>query len=904
MKRLRVLAILALAAGTVMAGVAFNPPRIEGRLQPDRIRPESGHAWIADVRADVPFPYVVRGSEVGVAPSGVLVLTEDGLALGPADAPHDTIRREGRGAYSHWSDSLYFSTIDNSDPRSNGRRYEYSVRAAAPASLKIVSMVLAAAGGLLLAALRGTATATGNEVQPLRHAGPARDRLAIACFVGAALAVALLVWLHIAPPLLRFEVTADHLEAGPGNTRIVDLRHCCRRLAGLVRTDPALLQVYAMNGERYVRAPSPAALMTSRQHSFAVAGSNLVLSAPPPEASSLLVVGRPAPSRAAGLLSVLLLVVGGLLATRRETLLAATRPWQGAGWRAATAVAVACVALTTICVSAVVGLWMTGQSAPLSLSGYLPVSDALGYYRCAVAGVGFETTAEHGHDVDYCSRRALYPNFLATILWLLDWRAAYALLALGGIAALSIAALGLAVARAHGPVAALVAVFGCLVFAKEWALGNFMTESLGLAAGCTGAACLLYFATTRGTSWLVIGLALVSAALTSRAGALFVYPLLIAWAYWFSARTHWFSPRAAGLVLASIAVGPASQAVAVWAMGGDIGHTGGNFSTVLYGLSTGSRDWSESYRVFAKEFATMPEREVFRIVQDKALENIAASPSVLIGSLRNAFVSFFLLPGYLLPGTAHASPWFLVPLGVGVCRCLLRTRDARHALLLAVLVGELASVPWIIDSGGPRVLAATVWSRVVIVGIGLSTMVAVIPALLRTARATPPAHVSRAERALPVGLAGGLLALVLLPATPLRYLMRIPVVEQAATCPEGSQHVTARLGKESIALGAQDSPSLPFDGVLTLMPGQLEADETHRGAWWHASIGKLASGTYLLYVFDVNSRAAGRFHPIVLERGQSLPSEASTVTLCVGATDRSRQVGDHFPQRAQAVIPN
>ena len=51
-------------------------------------------------------------------------LVEDGKPLGPAHAIHALIRSAGRGAYSHWGDTLYLSTSDNSDPNTNRRRYE------------------------------------------------------------------------------------------------------------------------------------------------------------------------------------------------------------------------------------------------------------------------------------------------------------------------------------------------------------------------------------------------------------------------------------------------------------------------------------------------------------------------------------------------------------------------------------------------------------------------------------------------------------------------------------------------------------------------------------------------------------------------------------------------------------
>jgi len=52
-----------------------------------------------------------------------LQVLEDGVPLGPAHAPHSDIADEGGGRYSHWGDSLLFSSSDNSDPRTNGRAY-------------------------------------------------------------------------------------------------------------------------------------------------------------------------------------------------------------------------------------------------------------------------------------------------------------------------------------------------------------------------------------------------------------------------------------------------------------------------------------------------------------------------------------------------------------------------------------------------------------------------------------------------------------------------------------------------------------------------------------------------------------------------------------------------------------
>ncbi len=51
------------------------------------------------------------------------ILLEDGRAIGPGNALHADIGTKGGGLFSFWKGNLYFSTSDNSDPRTNGRKY-------------------------------------------------------------------------------------------------------------------------------------------------------------------------------------------------------------------------------------------------------------------------------------------------------------------------------------------------------------------------------------------------------------------------------------------------------------------------------------------------------------------------------------------------------------------------------------------------------------------------------------------------------------------------------------------------------------------------------------------------------------------------------------------------------------
>jgi hypothetical protein len=91
---------------------AFLRPR--WRLSLGRIEPETGFCYTARV-----WPWIM--SDLNGA-SG-LELYEDGVKLPHGHAPHDAIRELGQGRYSHWGRRVYFAASDNSDPRSNGRRY-------------------------------------------------------------------------------------------------------------------------------------------------------------------------------------------------------------------------------------------------------------------------------------------------------------------------------------------------------------------------------------------------------------------------------------------------------------------------------------------------------------------------------------------------------------------------------------------------------------------------------------------------------------------------------------------------------------------------------------------------------------------------------------------------------------
>ena len=98
--------------GVVRALAASVRPRFRGEL--------------TEIHHDQAWCYVARlGARLISDLDGrsAVVLFENGQPLPHPHSSHDEIRAFGGGRYSHWGDTIFFSSLDNTDPSSNGRRY-------------------------------------------------------------------------------------------------------------------------------------------------------------------------------------------------------------------------------------------------------------------------------------------------------------------------------------------------------------------------------------------------------------------------------------------------------------------------------------------------------------------------------------------------------------------------------------------------------------------------------------------------------------------------------------------------------------------------------------------------------------------------------------------------------------
>jgi hypothetical protein len=365
-------------------------------------------------------------------------------------------------------------------------------------------------------------------------------------------------------------------------------------------------------------------------------------------------------------------------------------------------------------------LWHSGYSDDKIIGGLLPFRDGFDYFNGAdwILSGSFIRNINEG-----AAWRPLYPGFLASLLWITGRNLQWAIALQVALAGLSFSLAACQVARKWGSAAA--AVFATLIyFYIQPLIGTVYTETLGLALGCLGFVLILRAVERHGSMQLIAALAVLMLAVSVRAGAFFIFPLLILWAGWAWRGTRRFSARHAGLalltvVLTYLALNTAYNKLTVEPGGFPFG----NFAFTIYGQVNGGAGYHKAF-------------------EDLGVRN----PAVILRAAERFFVAH---PQGFAVGAAKAYRDFLSPLwgifgfgltsgdiALAILLCLLLLfglyRLVRQwalpdsPLLLAGFIGILLSVPFLppID-GGIRIYASTMPLIYVIPAIAVAALLRV-----------------------------------------------------------------------------------------------------------------------------------------------------------------------------------
>jgi hypothetical protein len=259
-----------------------------------------------------------------------------------------------------------------------------------------------------------------------------------------------------------------------------------------------------------------------------------------------------------------------------------------------------------------------------ALGGILPFSDSANFYRAVLL------MATDGELTKLASRRPAHSAFLAALLTLSNFDFDFMLLLRSALVGFT-GAVFLGLLQVRYGFAAALAVGGLVLGFAYWAQPAIMSTPAGVFYGFCAATALLAGLILRNPLWLCAAAGLFLITFATRAGAYFLVPacLLIAGAIVYTDRKNL---RAFVLLtLIAVVVGWAYPKAIVATYKGDSESFQGNFSFVLYQLAHGSDDWRQVIYDHP-EFRTTkrPPAERYQFIYDKALEEIAENPEVIV----------------------------------------------------------------------------------------------------------------------------------------------------------------------------------------------------------------------------------------------------------------------------------
>jgi hypothetical protein len=369
------------------------------------------------------------------------------------------------------------------------------------------------------------------------------------------------------------------------------------------------------------------------------------------------------------------------------------------------------------------GVWASGLTQSILLSGLIPLSDAVNYYVDALRIL-------HGMNIgDFSAMRPFFAGFLSLLLWLTGGNLMAAAGILTGIAAISCHLASREIQRTHGPEAAVLFLMLMFLYFRHHS-GTTMSESLGVSISLLGVA-LIWRGTSEAKQWAVLsGIGMIALALNVRPGAMFVLPALLLWGAWVfrggKALSLKFLALGAGLTLAVFAL----NRLMITLLAGADNAAFSNFSWALYGLASGGNSWNYVFEAHP-ELSLLSDEEVTPAIYRLAIELMIRQPSLLVKGALHFWGMFFSNTWYNAYSFAagnnywvnEAARWGLYLLNIlGIVKWLKDRKDPSTNLALFAALGVLASVPFVPPTHAYRVrlYAATIPFFALLPAMGLS----------------------------------------------------------------------------------------------------------------------------------------------------------------------------------------
>ena len=350
--------------------------------------------------------------------------------------------------------------------------------------------------------------------------------------------------------------------------------------------------------------------------------------------------------------------------------------------------------------------WTSGYSYTGIIGGFLPYKDGKNYYY----GANLILEGLPLGDTSNAAWRPLFPGFMSALLMLAGNNLK---LTVAILVALTGFSLYLLIRQVHKSLGALPAsLYGTFLYIYiQKYIGLFTSESFGFAVGCLAFLLLWRVALTPKWPNLVLGLFALLVAVSARAGAFFVFPLLIVWSGLAFRGERKFSYHGAAIASIVVLIGYYLLNTAYGRLlGAETGAAFGNFAFHVYGQVHGGTGWHSAIEDLGKSDTRLVYQATWRFF-------LAHPLSLLIGIIKSYRDFFLPFPGGVFPFRMPGQIEWL-DLGAWVCAMILMFRGFillirsirlnLSSLLVAGFIGIFLSIPFLppID-GGPRFHAST-----------------------------------------------------------------------------------------------------------------------------------------------------------------------------------------------------
>ena len=362
---------------------------------------------------------------------------------------------------------------------------------------------------------------------------------------------------------------------------------------------------------------------------------------------------------------------------------------------------------------ALAGIWASGHTQSVYISGLIPLHDAQVYYVDALRLLAGRNISE------FSAARPLFAGLLATLLAITGRDLMIALMVLTAINGLACFFAATEIRRTHGTLASVFLLIFLFLYYRYRTVGSVMSENIGLALSII-AVTLLWRGITNNSFKLVLYAFFINTlALNARPGPFFVLPALLLWGSWYFRKPNQrFSWHFLLLGLLAIAAGFGASLLIKQFFGASSGVLFSQFSYALYGLASGGKSWSYIFQVHP-ELNGMSHPELISTAYKLTFDLIRHHPVLLLqGAFHNWSIlfsnSWYNLFSYVSGENSYVNSltrWSLYILCIlGLIRWIQKITDPYMSCIVAATAGILLSVPFVppADAYGMRLYAASI----------------------------------------------------------------------------------------------------------------------------------------------------------------------------------------------------